>query len=235
MDNLLCSRSVPRKAECDSYVLRHEKRLLLKLADRLRDVITPDQFTAIGFLGALGVGGCYWLSQYNSFFLLICCFMWVVNWFGDSMDGTMARFLNQERPRYGYYVDHCVDMLSALVICVGLGLSGYVSFSIAICILAVYYLVAVYALIESAVTDTMDVNIIGFDPTSVRAVGICLNVFLYYYGSSVVLTRFVPLALIGVSVVMLVSHFIRRVIVFRREEVPSSSGDIALSVNEQEG
>ena len=87
--------------------------------------ISPDHLTALGFACQILAGGAYALSSRDGRFLwLVNCFL-ALNWFGDSLDGTLARVRNQQRPRYGFYVDHIADTFGALALMAGLGCSGY--------------------------------------------------------------------------------------------------------------
>src|SRR5205823_7621319 len=104
-----------------------ERRLLRAVAARLPAVVTPDHLTALGVLGALGVGAAYALSRSSAAWLWAASACFVVQWLGDSLDGTLARVRGAERPRYGYYLDHVVDALSTAVIGVAVALSRHVS------------------------------------------------------------------------------------------------------------
>jgi len=93
--------------------------------------ITPDVCTIIGLMSALGIATSYALSIYNRNFLWLASFGFVVHWLADSLDGTLARYRNIERPIFGFFVDHTVDAISVTLIVLGLGLTPYVSFNIA--------------------------------------------------------------------------------------------------------
>ncbi|HMD32611.1 MAG TPA: CDP-alcohol phosphatidyltransferase family protein, partial [Candidatus Acidoferrales bacterium] len=91
-----------------SVLARLEKRCLLWLAARLPRWVTSDGLTLLGLLAMLGAGFSYWMARTTREGLLLVILCLAVNWFGDSLDGTLARFRNQPRPRYGFYVDHIV-------------------------------------------------------------------------------------------------------------------------------
>ncbi len=99
----------------------------------------PDVLTFIGILGSLITLAGYWLTNFKSGFLWLATFGFVVNWFGDSLDGTVARFRGIERPKYGYFVDHTVDAFSQVLVFAGLGLSPYVRLEIA-CLALIGYI-----------------------------------------------------------------------------------------------
>ena len=102
-----------------------EQRALQWLAPRLPSRVMPDHLTALGVVAALGIAGAYVLSNANPVWLLVATALLAVHWFGDSLDGTLARVRRIERPTYGYYLDHLVDGLATAAIGIGLGLSGH--------------------------------------------------------------------------------------------------------------
>src|SRR2546422_9942227 len=108
-----------------------EKRCLVWLAERMPPWVNSDHLTLLGFIAMVGVGLCYWTARRHPMALLVGAFFLAVNWFGDSLDGTLARVRNRQRPQYGFYVDHVVDTFSALFLTSGLAFSGYMSTAIA--------------------------------------------------------------------------------------------------------
>src|SRR5579864_3053125 len=129
----------------ESFLAALEKRSLLWLAARTPFWINSDHLTLLGLVAMAGAGAGYWWSRTNpaGLFVVIACL--AVNWFGDSLDGTLARFRNCQRPRYGFYVDHMVDSFGALFLLSGLALSSYMSWSIAVALLISFYLLSVNA------------------------------------------------------------------------------------------
>src|SRR5436305_14524644 len=126
-----------------SFVTKAEKKALLWLAERMPAAISSDHLTALGAAGMFLAGASYALTRFNGYGLLLACFFLAVNWFGDSLDGTLARYRNRQRPRYGFYVDHMVDALGILFLIGGLGLSGYMSPVVAMALLIAYYLLSI--------------------------------------------------------------------------------------------
>lgn len=120
-----------------------EKRLLVRIASRLPGWINSDHLTALGGLAMLGAGASYWLSARYPAALVLVVVCLAVNWFGDSLDGTVARVRHCQRPRYGFYVDHVLDTLGVLFLLAGLGLSGYMTPMMAAAVLAAYYLLSI--------------------------------------------------------------------------------------------
>src|ERR1700721_3979813 len=107
----------------EALTARMEKRALQWMAQRAPRWVTSDQLTLLGLTAQIGAGAAYALAHYNRYALLLVNLCLVLNWFGDSMDGTLARIRCQQRPRFGFYVDHMVDILGATALMCGLGLS----------------------------------------------------------------------------------------------------------------
>ena len=117
-----------------------EKKVLLWLAARLPPWVNSDHLTLLGFLAMVAAGACYALTRRDPRWLHAVNLLLVVNWFGDSLDGTLARHRNRLRPRYGFYVDHIVDMYGFFALLGGLALSPYMSRWVALGLLVVYYI-----------------------------------------------------------------------------------------------
>ncbi len=152
-----------------------EKRALVALAHRLPGWVNSDHLTVIGVIGAIGTGAGYALSVFHVHWLWLASAMLVVNWYGDSLDGTLARVRHAQRPRYGYYLDHAVDAFTTVLIGVGIGLSPFVSLYAGLGIVILYLLMSINVYLESAVFDEfkMDYGLIG--PTEARILLIALN------------------------------------------------------------
>jgi archaetidylinositol phosphate synthase len=116
-----------------------ERPTLKWLAAHMPAWVTPDTCTMVGVLGSLGVAASYILTMYDRNFLWLASLGFIVNWLGDSLDGTLARYRRIERPIYGFFVDHTIDVFSVSVIVLGLGLTPYVSFNVA-CLMLIAYL-----------------------------------------------------------------------------------------------
>lgn len=126
-----------------SFLANLEKKALLWLAARMPAWINSDHLTVLGLAAMAGAGVSYWWARSNRAGLLLAIICLAINWLGDSLDGTVARFRNCCRPRYGFYVDHVVDAFSALFLLGGLALSGYMSPWIALGLLIVYLMLSV--------------------------------------------------------------------------------------------
>src|SRR5690606_7821957 len=114
--------------------------------------------------------------------LFIASLGFIINWFGDSLDGTLARYRHHERPNYGYYTDHAIDGITTMVLFAGIGLSGLARFDISMIALASYMLLMIQVYLKTHVTGTFEMTSIGVGPTEVRLFVIILNTVLYFTG-----------------------------------------------------
>lgn len=159
-----------------------ERPALGWLAAHMPAWVTPDLCTAIGILGALLTMISYGLSNYNPNYLWLASLGFIVNWFGDSLDGTLARYRHIERPRYGYYIDHTTDVVCEVMIFLGLGFTPYVSFNIACLTLISYLLLSVLVYVRTYVAGEFKISYGKLGPTESRAVAILLNAAMYFFG-----------------------------------------------------
>ena len=166
----------------NSLLSRAEKKVLLWLAARTPAAINSDHLTALGLLGMLGAGLCYFAARWHSYGLLGACLCLAINWLGDSLDGTLARFRNRQRPRYGFYVDHVVDALCVLFLFGGLGLSGLMSWPIAIGLLIAYLLLMVEASLATYTLGTFQISFWAFSPTELRILLAIGNLAMFIRG-----------------------------------------------------
>jgi phosphatidylglycerophosphate synthase len=145
-----------------------EKRCLIWIARRLPAGVNSDHLTALGAVALLAAGFCYAIAPVYSWALLAVVLMLVVNWFGDSLDGTLARVRGHERPRYGFYVDHVLDALGMLFIMGGLTLGGFMSLPIAAGFLIAYYLLTIEIALATHTVGTFRISYWKFGPTELR-------------------------------------------------------------------
>jgi archaetidylinositol phosphate synthase len=155
-----------------------ERRLLRWMAARVPRWILPDDLTALGVLASLGVCAAYQLSNQGTAWLWVASALLVVQWFGDSMDGTLARVRGIERPTYGYYIDHLVDAISTAAIGIGLGLSPYMLLSIGTLIVVAYLTLSINVYLESYAFGRFNIGYGFVGPTEVRVILIALNTAL---------------------------------------------------------
>lgn len=153
-----------------SVLASAEKRLLLALADRMPAKIGSDHLTALGAVAMAGVGAAFWAGgRWVPALLLVIPFL-ALNWFGDSLDGTLARVRHQERPRYGYYVDHVLDALGFVWLMGGLVLGGWMSLPIALAFLASYYLLVIEVSLAVHALGRFQMSFWRMGPTELRVV-----------------------------------------------------------------
>jgi archaetidylinositol phosphate synthase len=165
--------NAPRTAE---FVLkRFEKWALPRLAARLPEWVVPDHMTVLGLFASTMVGIGYALTNRHEAWLWFASALLVVNWFGDSLDGTLARYRRIERPRYGYYLDHLTDAYSTLAIALGLGFSPYMLISVGLAIGLAYLLLSINVYLETHVFDAFRFSYGNLGPTEVRLILIVLN------------------------------------------------------------
>ncbi len=156
-----------------------ERRLLRAMAARMPAPIHSNHLTGLGVAGSVGVGLAYALTTQSTVWLLVASAALVVNWFGDSLDGTLARVRKTERPKYGYYLDHVVDAFNTVVIGGGIGLSPYVSLELALLLVIMYLMLSINVYIETEVYGSFKMGYGVFGPTEVRILLILGNLGLY--------------------------------------------------------
>lgn len=159
-----------------------ERPALNWLAAHMPAWVTPDTCTAIGVLGAFLTLVSYGLSNLNPIYLWLASLGFVIHWFGDSLDGTLARYRHIERPRYGFYIDHITDVVCQVMIFLGLGFTPYVSFDIACLALIGYLLLSVLVYVRTYVAGEFKISYGGLGPTESRAVAVLLNTSMYFFG-----------------------------------------------------
>jgi len=171
-------QSAPR--EQHSILTRAEKATLAYLAARMPQWVNSDHLTVLGFVAMVLAGASYWLAAYDRRALLLVCVWLAVNWFGDSLDGTLARFRNTPRPRYGFYVDHIVDTFGALALLGGLALSGYMSPLAAAAMLLAYYILSIEIYLATYCIGKFHMTFGGLGPSELRILLCAANVWLYF-------------------------------------------------------
>jgi archaetidylinositol phosphate synthase len=167
------------KREMTFLLAGPERRVLHWTAARVPGWLNPNHFTALGVIGAVGCGVGYALSSQDPNWLWFASAMLVVNWFGDSLDGTLARVRKAERPKYGYYIDHVVDAFATAAIGIGLGLSPYVHLEVALVLVLVYLTLSINVYLESAVFGVFKIAYAGIGPTEARVILILVNCVLW--------------------------------------------------------
>jgi archaetidylinositol phosphate synthase len=156
-----------------------EKRLLIWMAERTPSRIDPDHLTLLGFVAQLMTGVSYAMAGSNRLWLIGGVGLLALNWFGDSMDGTLARVRQKQRPRYGFYVDHMLDSIGAVALMIGLASSGYMSPGIAIGLLILFLLLSIQSYLATYVLGEFRVSFWSFGPTELRVLLISGNLAVF--------------------------------------------------------
>lgn len=159
-----------------------ERAALKWLAAHMPAWINPDICTIIGVIGALVIAISYGLSSLDRNFLWLASLGFVINWFGDSLDGTLARFRHMERPIFGFFIDHTVDAVNETLIFLGLGLTPYINFTISSLTLVAYLLLSVLVYVRTCVVGEFKISYGKLGPTEIRVLAIMLNTYMYFGG-----------------------------------------------------
>ena len=167
----------------DSWLAASERRLMLGIAARLPRAATPDIMTSIGLAGALLCGLGYIASIWTSAGLLVACLGIVLNWFGDSLDGNLARLRKIERPQYGFFIDHNTDIMSQVFIFFGMGLSPYMRFEAACLCLLTYWLASLYTFIRAVSIGRFQISYFGIGPTEIRIALVAYTLAMFGLGN----------------------------------------------------
>ena len=151
-----------------SWLAIREKQLMMAIAARLPGWATPDHMTVFGLAGAFGCGLGFVVSHWWPPGLLVAVLGLVVSWLGDSLDGNLARLRKIERPTYGFFVDHNVDIMAQVFIFFGLGLSPYMRLDTACLCLLSYWLAALYTFVRAVAVGVFQISYFGIGPTEIR-------------------------------------------------------------------
>ncbi len=207
--------SQPKRVN-DIWLGHLERSALQWLCARLPAWVTPDTLTALGFSGAFVIFIGYVLSTYSRNYLWLASLGFAINWFGDSLDGSLARYRHIERPRYGFFVDHILDSFVEVLIFLGLGLSPYVRFNIACLGLISIQLLTIYIFMSTSVNGVFRISFGRFGPTEFRVLAVLMNAAMFFIGSPQVSLPFGALGLfdlvvITIAVVLLVMYVLASV------------------------
>jgi archaetidylinositol phosphate synthase len=211
----------------NALTARLERRLLTWMAARIPEAISPDHLTALALAGQFLAGAAYALSSRDGRFLwLVNCFLFL-NWLGDSLDGTLARVRNQQRPRYGFYVDHMADAFGALALSVGLGCSGYLHWEIAAGMLLCFYALSIESYLATYTTGRFHLSHGIFGPTEIRILLIVGNLLVRAHPYANLMGRRLlsfdvggAVAIIGMAVMVLLAAIRQTVLLYKEEALP---------------
>ncbi len=212
-----------------SVLAPFEKRTLIWLAHRLPSRVNSDHLTGLALLAMLGAGLSYWLASASPIGLVLAVVFLAVNWFGDSLDGTLARVRNTQRPRYGYYVDHVVDAAGSFLLFGGLALSGYMSPVIAFGLLILYLMLMVEIALAAHSIGVFKITHFGMGPTELRILLAIGNLVLLVHPNAVIFGQTFRLfdvggavGIAGLLVTFLVSAAKNTRTLYRAEPIPGS-------------
>jgi len=177
-------RDRPREHERKSEFLLApaERRVLPRLARALPGWVVPDHLTALGIAAATATGAAYILTNTAPGWLWAASAFLALQWFGDSLDGTLARVRHIERPRYGFYLDHLTDAYSTLAVGLGLGLSPYMLLSVALAVVVAYLVLSINVYLETYVFGEFRMSYGRIGPTEARLILITLNTIAWLFG-----------------------------------------------------
>ncbi len=218
--------AVEAEREPNFPLARWERPTLIRIARRLPRWVLPDDLTIVGVAAALGICAAYQLSNDATGWLWVASGLLVIQWLGDSLDGTVARVREIQRPKYGYYVDHLVDAISTAAIGIGLGLSPFMLLSIATLIVVAYLILSINVYLESYAFGRFALGYGRIGPTEVRIVLIALNTALAlglgldFNLVDLDLTVFdlIGLAIAAVMIVLLAGRAVHNLRLLAREE-----------------
>lgn len=189
-----------------NILARGERRVLNWLCARMPGWVTPDQLTTLGFFGAVMVAAGYALCWLNPAWLALSVAGYGVNWFGDSLDGSLARWRRIERPSYGYFVDHSVDGLATLLMVGAIGVTPYMRFDVALLGVVGYLLLSIHTFLAAKVVGEFRLSYMAGGPTELRLMLIAMTVAMPIVGGDLVggtaLSAFDLFALLAVGVLV---------------------------------
>jgi archaetidylinositol phosphate synthase len=163
-----------------SFLAAAEKKVLIWLAHRMPAWVNSDHLTVLGFIAMFAAGVCYWAASVDRRALIGVIGALAVNWFGDSLDGTLARVRNRLRPRYGFYVDHITDAIGTFFLMGGLALSSYMNPFIALGLLIAYFLLSIEVYLTTYTIGAFHLSFWNFGPTELRLLLCIGNIALFY-------------------------------------------------------
>ena len=221
----LSFRNAPRLQE--ALTANGERKLLQAMARRVPGWINADHLTVLGFAAQFAAGVAYALAGRSRYALLAASFFIVLNWLGDSLDGTLARHRNHLRPRYGFYVDHMIDTFGASFLMCGLALSGYLHWQVALAMLVTFLVLSVETYLATYTIGTFRLSHGLFGPTEIRILLVAGNLALlthpyaHLFGRQFLLFDvggvIASVGMLGMAIVSAVSHTRQ---LYREERLP---------------
>jgi archaetidylinositol phosphate synthase len=171
-------KDAPRLQE--SFTATAERKALLWFASRLPAWVNSDHLTLLGFVAMFLAGASYAFAHMNRAGLLLATIFLALNWFGDSLDGTLARLRNRQRPRYGFYVDHMIDTFGGLFLMGGLAISGFIDWRIALGMFIAFLILSVQVYLATYTVGKFQLSFAKFGPTEIRILLALGNAILWF-------------------------------------------------------
>ncbi len=165
----------------ESFTARVERRALAWLAERLPSWVNSDHLTIVGFVAMFLAGASYALARANRVGLILATIFLALNWYGDSLDGTLARLRNRQRPRYGFYVDHMIDTVGGLFLMGGLAISGIVDWRIALGMFIAFLMLSVEVYLAAYTLGEFRLSVAKLGPTEIRILLALGNTALWFH------------------------------------------------------
>jgi len=208
----------------ESFTAAAERKALAWLAVRLPAQVNSDHLTLVGFAAMFLAGASYALARTQRAGLILATFFLALNWFGDSLDGTLARLRNRQRPRYGFYVDHMIDTFGGLFLMGGLAISGFIDWRIALGMFVAFLMLSVQVYLATYTVGTFQLSFAKFGPTEIRILLALGNVALWFHPDARILGFAYRIfdaggiaAIAGMSLMLIVSTLFNTVKLYRAE------------------
>ena len=173
----------PVKRIQQNLLAANERRLLDWLCARMPAWVGPDMLTSVGFVGSLMIFAGYAASPLNVHWMWVSIAGFFINWFGDSLDGSIARYRKIERPEYGYFVDHSIDAFSNMLMVIGFGMTPFLRFDVALFALVGYMLLSIHTFLAARVTGEFNLTYLAAGPTEMRLILISITLGMIYSGT----------------------------------------------------
>ncbi len=208
----------------ESFTSAAERKALAWLAARLPARVHSDHLTLLGFVSMFFAGASYAFARTYRWGLILAIFFLALNWFGDSLDGTLARLRNRQRPRYGFYVDHMIDTFGGLFLMGGLALSGFVDWRIALGMFVAFLMLSVQVYLATYTVGTFQLSFAKLGPTEIRILLALGNVVLWFHPDARIFSSSYRVfdvggivAMAGMSLMLIVSTIYNTAKLYRAE------------------
>ncbi len=210
----------------ESFTARAERRALAWLAERLPSWVNSDHLTLVGFVAMFLAGASYALARANRVGLILATIFLAFNWFGDSLDGTLARLRNRQRPRYGFYVDHMIDTVGGLFLMGGLAISSIIDWRIALGMFVAFLMLSVEVYLAAYTLGQFRLSFAKFGPTEIRILLALGNAALWFHPNARVFDS--PyrvfdvggiIAIAGMALMLIISTIRNTAVLYRAERI----------------